>query len=161
MKVQGNISVELRHRLTVQLREGETESGFLAAAVEREIERRESGGEVVVTERAPGRPSTAEKFLAAWNSADSPDEAAEALDVTRMAAQARAYRLRSQGHEVKAFGGQKKLPDLDDFVTAWNAAKSPAALAKRLGVSESRAKAKASELRSLGYEVKKFKTGGK
>lgn len=56
MKIQTNISSETDIRLRAVLADGETVAGFFAAAVEREIARRERGGKVVVTERKPGRP---------------------------------------------------------------------------------------------------------
>lgn len=56
MRIQSNLRAELHERFQRVLASGETEAGFVAAAVEREIVRRERGGKVVVTERKPGRP---------------------------------------------------------------------------------------------------------
>ena len=56
MKIYTNVSTETDSRLRAVLADGETVAGFLAAATEREIARRERGGKVVVTERRPGRP---------------------------------------------------------------------------------------------------------
>jgi len=58
MKIQTNIRDEEMDRLTKNLATGETVAGFVAAAVKREIARREKGGKVVVEERTPGRPKT-------------------------------------------------------------------------------------------------------
>ena len=56
MRIQSNLRAELHARFQVVLASGETEAGFIAAAVEREIVRRERGGKVVVAERKSGRP---------------------------------------------------------------------------------------------------------
>ena len=56
MRIQSNLRADLHARFIKTLASGETEAGFVAAAVEREILRRERGGKVVVTERKPGRP---------------------------------------------------------------------------------------------------------
>lgn len=56
MKIQTNISADSEGRLREVLADGETVAGLFAAAVEREISRRERGGTVVVADRKPGRP---------------------------------------------------------------------------------------------------------
>lgn len=59
MKIYTNVSDKTDNRLRAVLADGETVAGFLAAATEREIARRECGGNVVVSERKPGRPKKA------------------------------------------------------------------------------------------------------
>ncbi len=56
MRIQSNLRADLHTRFHAVLASGETEAGFVAAAVEREIVRREKGGKVVVAERKSGRP---------------------------------------------------------------------------------------------------------
>lgn len=59
MKIQTNISADLKERVQAALARGETEAGFFVTAIETELRRRKRGGEVVVIERKPGRPKTA------------------------------------------------------------------------------------------------------
>lgn len=56
MRIQSNLKQPVYDRLLGVIAKGETEAGFIAAAVEREIVRREKGGKVVVAERKAGRP---------------------------------------------------------------------------------------------------------
>lgn len=56
MRIQSNLRQPVYDRLASVMANGETEAGFIAAAVEREIVRREKGGKVVVAERKAGRP---------------------------------------------------------------------------------------------------------
>lgn len=58
MRIQSNLKQPLYERLGNVMAKGETEAGFIAAAVEREIIRREKGGKVVIAERKAGRPKT-------------------------------------------------------------------------------------------------------
>ena len=60
MKVQTNLRDEVVTRLTTCLATGETIAGFVAAAVKREIARRERGGKVEVEARRGGRPKKVE-----------------------------------------------------------------------------------------------------
>lgn len=56
MRIQSNLREPLYERLGKVMAPGETEAGFIAGAVEREIVRREKGGKVVVVVRKAGRP---------------------------------------------------------------------------------------------------------
>ena len=61
MKIQTNISAELKERVSIALARGETEAGFFVTAIETELRRRKRGGEVVVAERKAGRPKTGDE----------------------------------------------------------------------------------------------------
>lgn len=60
MKAQTNLRDDEVARLKQCLATGETIAGFVAAAVKREIARRERGGKVEVESRRGGRPKSVE-----------------------------------------------------------------------------------------------------
>lgn len=101
-----------------------------------------------------------EQFVRAWQVAGSVSEVAEQLNMSKLGASVKASHLRKGGVPLKKFRTGIGS-DSDEFISIWNSAHSLEEAAQLLGVQKTSASMRASHLRKMGHDVKKFQRGRK
>lgn len=105
-------------------------------------------------------------FINIWNSARTPQTAAEWFGLPVHIAKGLAATLRKFGLYVKIFPGRgstktgrhRDLGSIDDFIRVWAASPTSQKVATHYGVSDSHARNVASALRRFGHILTKYKT---
>jgi hypothetical protein len=101
-----------------------------------------------------------EEFVKTWQTAESVTEVADRMCMSKLGASVKASHLRKAGVPLKKFRTGAGS-DPTEFIAIWNGSESLEEAAERLGIQKSSASMRASHLRKVGHEVKRFQRGRK
>jgi biotin operon repressor len=101
-----------------------------------------------------------ESFVRVWQTSESVNEVANKLNISKLGASVKASHMRKAGVPLKKFRTGVGS-DPAEFVRIWNEATSLEEAAEMLGIRKSSASMRASHLRKLGHDVKRFQRGRK
>jgi hypothetical protein len=101
-----------------------------------------------------------EDFVKVWQTAESVNEVADKMSMSKLGASVKASHLRKAGVPLKKFRtGTGSEPN--EFIDIWNDSATLEEAAERLGIQKSSASMRASHLRKMGHPVKRFQRGRK
>lgn len=101
-----------------------------------------------------------ENFVRVWQTSESVNEVANKLSISKLGASVKASHMRKAGVPLKKFRTGIGS-DPAEFVRIWNSAETLEEAADLLGIRKSSASMRASHLRKLGHDVKRFQRGRK
>lgn len=99
-------------------------------------------------------------FVKVWQTAESVNEVADRMGMSKLGASVKASHLRKAGVPLKKFRTGSGS-DPAEFIVVWNDSSSLEEAAERLGIQKSSASMRASHLRKMGHPVKRFQRGRK
>jgi len=99
-----------------------------------------------------------EQFVRLWQTSASVNDVADAMGISKLGASVKASHLRRRGVPLKkhrtGIGS-----DPTEFIAIWNDSATLEEAADRLGILKTSASMRASHLRKLGMQVKRFPRG--